>query len=236
MKVLQVLVLGLFFALSLSGCDVNSPAMDYIWHEPHYPKLKVEVETPEGIKTGYSVIEVKWNKAGKGYSVRGEAVAVDLPKGQTLFVLLRSGSNVDWAAWLHQIVKLENSPADQEHYYSRIAANRQVWTIPRTKEYFGNKEQQGNYPYFVRFRDINDPKSVDQVDPDDLMKTFGPGVKLKSFTLQMTDDPVTEGIDKRLEWLESIRGKNLDNSNLYYINAPLNAKLNSGDFRRGFQK
>lgn len=233
-KVLSVIA-GCAAAL-LAGCDVNSPTMDYIWQEPHYPKLKVEVETPEGIKTGYSVIEVKWNKAGRGFNVRGEAVAVDLPKGQTLFILLRSASNADWAAWLHQIVKLENSPEDQALYYSRIATNRQVWMIPRTKEYFGNKEQHDNYPYFVRFGNINDPKSVEQVDPDDLAKTFGPGVKLKSFTMQMTNEPVTVGIEKRLEWLESIRGKNLDNSNLYDINAPLNAKLNSGDFRRGFKK
>ena len=198
-SVLSVLACGA--AALLSGCDVNSPTMGFIWQEPYYPKLKVEVETPEGIKTGYSVVEVKWDKAGHGFNVRGDAVAVDLPKGQTLFVLLRSPSSVDWAAYLHQIVKLESPSEDQAIYYSQIAANRTIWAVPRTKEYFGNKESHDNYPYFVRFKDIADPKSMEQVDPDDLAKTFGPGVKLKSFTLQMTDEPVTVGIEKRLGWI-----------------------------------
>lgn len=226
-------------AALLCGCDVNSPTMNYIWQEPHYPKLKVEVETPEGIKTGYSVIEVKWNKAGRGFNVRGEAVAVDLPKGQTLFVLLGANASVDWAAYLHQIVKLENSPKDQALYYSRIAANRQVWAIPRTKEYFGNKELHDNYPYFVRFRDINDPKSVEQVDPDDLAKIFGSSVKLKSFTLQMTDEPVTVGIEKRLSWLGEYaqRGARLNgNTSIAVSTNDLSDNLGAGSFKAGFEK
>lgn len=226
-------------AMLLSGCDVNSPTMGFIWQEPYYPKLKVEVETPEGIKTGYSVIEVKWNKAGRGFNVRGEALAVDLPKDQTLFVLLGADASVDWAAYLHQIVKLENSPEDQALYYSRIAANRQVWTVPRTKEYFGNREVHDNYPYFVHFRDINDPKSVEQVDPDDLAKTFGPGVKLKSFTLQMTDEPVTEGIEKRLGWLSEYarRGARLNGDTSIAVSTnELSDNLGAGSFKVGFSK
>ena len=189
---------------SLAGCDVNSPAMSYIWQQPHYAKLTAKVETPEGVKSGFSVIEVKWDKAGRGYNVKGDAVAVDLPKGETLFVLLRSQSSVDWPAYLHQIVKLENSPEDQALYYNRIAANRTIWPVPRTKEYFGNREEHENYPYFVRFKNIADPKSVEQVDPDDLAKSFGPGYRLKSLTVQMTDEAVTVGIEKRLGWLESV--------------------------------
>jgi hypothetical protein len=226
-------------AMLLSGCDVDSPMMGFMWQEPYYPKLKVEVETPEGIKTGYSVIEVKWDKAGRGFNVRGEAIVVDLPGGQTLFVLLRSANSADWAAYLHQIVKLENSPEDQALYYSRIAANRQVWTVPRTKEYFGNKEVRDNYPYFVRFRDINDPKSVEQVDPDNLAKTFGQGVKLKSFTLKMADEPVTVGIEKRLGWLNEYarRGARLNGDTSIAVSTnELSDNLGTGSFKAGFNK
>jgi hypothetical protein len=93
-----------------------------------------------------------------------------------------------------------------------------------------------NYPYFVRFKDMADPKSVEQVDPDNLAKSFGAGYRLKSLTVQMTGEPVTVEIEKRLGWLMSVKGKNLDGSSLYDINAPLNAQLNSGDFRRGIKK
>ena len=226
-------------AMLLSGCDVNSPTMGFIWQEPYYPKLKVEVETPEGIKTGYSVIEVKWDKAGRGFNVRGEAVAVDLPKGETLFVLLGSGSSGDWAAYLHQIVKLENSPEDQALYYSRIAANRQVWPI--TGDHLPPwVDDRTNYPYFVRFRDIKDPKTVERVDPADLAKTFGPGVKLKSFTLQMTDEPVTEGIAERLPKPPYIRnfvyeGEDSEALNLYK-GKKVSEVIGIESFRQGFAK
>ena len=62
-------------------------------------RLTVEVDTPTGLKTGSSVYEIK----SRGYtailgegglhrfsrSLRGEAVAVDIAPGQTLFALLR---------------------------------------------------------------------------------------------------------------------------------------------------
>jgi hypothetical protein len=50
----------------------------------------------------------------------------------------------------------------------------------------------------VTFGDLADPTSVAEVDPDDLAATFGEGVKLKRLTVELTDDPVTTGIEERL--------------------------------------
>ncbi|NMW32944.1 hypothetical protein HKD42_12810, partial [Altererythrobacter sp. RZ02] len=88
-------------AFVLSGCGLGpDPTPDYRY------RLTVEVETPEGLKSGSSVIEVQTNIAGE-YSIptpgrvsqrlRGEAVTVDLDDGQVLFALLRSDSEADWA-------------------------------------------------------------------------------------------------------------------------------------------
>ena len=72
-------------------------------------RLTVEVETPEGLRTGSSVIEVQTDVASKlsistpgqvRTRVRGESVAVDLPGGKTLFALLRSEENVDWPRYV----------------------------------------------------------------------------------------------------------------------------------------
>ena len=41
----------------------------------------------------------------------------------------------------------------------------------------------------------DDPKSVKPVDPDDLAAAFGEGVSLKDITVEITDDPVTWGMD-----------------------------------------
>ncbi|HEY8604753.1 MAG TPA: hypothetical protein VIL62_10545, partial [Tsuneonella suprasediminis] len=87
-------------ALSLPACSLADDTPTYRY------RLKVEVETPEGLKTGSSVIEVEQSmgrSAGTGFGeiimrrVHGEAVAVDLPGGRTLFALLRSEDETDWA-------------------------------------------------------------------------------------------------------------------------------------------
>ena len=58
-------------------------------------------------------------------------------------------------------------------------------------------------PMLVRFGDLNDPKSVERADPEHLDASFGPGVKLARATVQLTDEPVTMGIEKRLGWVVS---------------------------------
>lgn len=185
--------------LSLGGCNTPVEDIGFIWQTPYYAKLKVEVETPEGVRSGYSVIEVKWSKSNQSFHVRGEAVAVDLPGGQTLFALLRSSASVDWAAYLHENVILEDDVATNADIYRRIAADRAVWPVARRQKI--RVDVIDNYPIFVRFRDLRDPKSVEQVDPDDLAATFGKGFALKSLTVQMIDAPVTAGIEKRLGWI-----------------------------------
>ncbi|MGL6211101.1 MAG: hypothetical protein ACRC14_14875, partial [Paracoccaceae bacterium] len=46
----------------------------------------------------------------------------------------------------------------------------------------------------VTFADISDPASVELVDPENLAASFGPGVRLKSVVLEVTDEGVTEGV------------------------------------------
>ena len=78
-------------ALPLAGC--TSTTIRY--------RLTLEVDTPEGVRTGSGVIEVKYVKLGQtlGASaewkaeVRGEAVTVDLGERGTLFALLAEGAD-----------------------------------------------------------------------------------------------------------------------------------------------
>ncbi len=91
----------LLAAMSLAGCGAADDVPDFRY------RLTVEVETSEGLRTGSSVIEVQqslgrsaMNPAGQRISrrIRGEAVAVELPLGQTLFALLRSENDNDWVS------------------------------------------------------------------------------------------------------------------------------------------
>lgn len=204
-------VLALAGAGMLAGCDTNNMQWDEgFYFAPHRYVLKAEIETPEGVRTGSSVIEVKFGH--KSYKITGEAVAVDLPKGQTLFVLLRSTGDVDWASNAHKwigkerlqswrLAEREGGPDWAErgaYFWGNVADFRGTVPVPRLWTNAPGDKAADNYPYFVRFRDVRDPKTVEQVAPDDLAKSFGPGYRLKSLTVTFTEAPVTRGIEKRL--------------------------------------
>jgi hypothetical protein len=195
--------LTLIAALGLFGCADEVPDYRY--------RLTVEVETPEGTRSGSSVIEVQTNVASENaipspglvsHEVRGEAVAVELPDEQVLFALLRSDSDTDWASRV--MFMLAPKIGGENPYRNRFDAmlrdpTRKV--VPRMWPAVGHLERRSAYPILVTFGDLSDPTSVEQVDPDDLASTFGEGVSLKRITVQLTGEPVTTGIEKKLGWL-----------------------------------
>jgi hypothetical protein len=73
---------------------------------------------------------------------------------------------------------------------------------------------------WVGFEDYSDPKSVFAVDPADLAASYGEGYALTRLTLQMTDDPLTQGEEEKVlgwlrgyeEWLRVVfsDGRDLD--------------------------
>jgi hypothetical protein len=58
-------------------------------------------------------------------------------------------------------------------------------------------------PALVRFGDRNNPTSVALVDPANPAASVGPGVALERAIIEITDDPVTTGIEAKLPWLAS---------------------------------
>jgi hypothetical protein len=179
-------------SLSLSGCGT------YDWHQ----KMTVEVETPDGMKSGSAVTSVSWweneffkDGAALQSSIKGEAVVVDLGSGRYLFALLSHANDSGYMAGL--------AP--------RIVVDRDqlVWSleaIKRAKASSGRLEVPSkHFAMLVTFTDINDPKSVTEVNPANLGATFGVGYALKSIMLEITDEPVTEGTVKSvLGWLEAV--------------------------------
>jgi hypothetical protein len=203
-------LLALLGALFLSACALaEDKTPDYRY------RLTVEVETPEGVRTGSSVIEVEQTPVRSGFApgagvgvrkrARGEAVAVDLPGGKTLFALLRSDNDVDWAAHVYVYLKpyKKQSVLDAADDVLELEGER---VLPRMWPAVANLKERSAYPMLVTFGDLADPTSVARVDPDDLAATFGAGVRLKRITVELTDDPVTTGIEERLGWLPNVRG------------------------------
>lgn len=230
-------------------------------YPPYRYRLTVEVDTPLGLRTGSSVIEVRDFISGPytipvpgslSVSVRGQAAAVDLPDGQTLFALLRS----DWdSGWAENVYALQiprptteevaarspdgkwNGRLQFDMWMERVLASRGVIVVPRYRELFNR--QVSAWPMLARFRDLRDPASVERVDPDNLPATFGKGYAIRRVTVERTDDPVTFDIDERLRWISQMQGSLAEqprDANGYLIplaKTPLAVRLNSGDFKRG---
>lgn len=213
-------------ALLVSGCG---PAEKFRY------KMTVEVETPEGLRTGYAVREMHYRDGG-GFmfgegrpqlQLTGEAVAVDLPNGQILFALLtgRDG-NLDYAGnGVSAIFRVMDRDAGSKggpyELWPKVPVVREPVTDP--------------LPMLVRFRDLNDPKSVERVDAESLDQIFGRGVRLKKITIQATDDNAVMSIDRRLVWLRGLYNHQLD-GHRYNDSQDLSNGLNLLSFQQGYKK
>lgn len=225
--------------LSLGGCGLFRPS-----EELRY-RLAVEVETPVGLKTGYSVIEVRgvknpdWvNPEGRGWrsSFTGEAVAVDVAPGQTLFALLRTDSGLSdageypWFAFGDELASIKD-PLEQMRVMR--GWQRKIAEIKGTEELRSNGIQQVPVlPLLVTFGDLKDPASVERVDPANLADSFGRGVRLRRVTVAVTDEAVTVGIGERLAALGIEPDHGLDRAKGVTANPTLGQQLGYIDFRR----
>lgn len=159
----------------------------------HY-RLTVELSTPRGPRSGSSVIEVRAGQTALADNYRalsGEAVAIDLPDGRTLFALLTSADRVEYAQ-VHVLMTLANRPQPGPRKTpTGSPAMFEEWR--RT----GAAVEMTDRPTFVTFRDPRDPATIEVVDPDAL----GAGYALRRITATVTEEPVTRGIESRLPWL-----------------------------------
>ena len=192
---------------SLSGCNPFG-------RNRYRYKMIVEVETPEGVKSGLAVRELEdsgssWFPFGESTGrlyVKGEAVAVDVAPGRTLFALLTGqDGDVDYAgsgvSTIFRVMDRDTGSKGGPH---------ELWPkVPTIREPITNP-----MPMLVTFADIDDPASVARVKPDDLAAQLGAGVRLKAIAVEITSDAVTTRIEKRLCWLPRIYSTMLDGSSI----------------------
>jgi hypothetical protein len=212
MKFLFRLFMMAFVVIAVADYCTEGP---FSWRQ----KLTVEVETPDGVKIAESVGKVHvttnppWAFGGGGHiggltfpSFKGEAPFVKLEHERYLFALL---ANEAWRAT--SVIHEDNSKMSGVKRYAAIEAMG-----PSAPFVVSRK----NWPRFVTFKDINDPSSVQAVDKDNLAATFGEGYRIKSVTLQITNERMTcGGIKKILPWLDDYYDKMLDGRTIHTIEA-----------------
>lgn len=206
-------------------------------------RMTVTVETPEGLKTGSAVREVKVEKGlkllpemGASIALKGEAIVIDLGHRGVLFALMRGGmQGADYAKLLpFEVFPYEKGEMTTEgiHYYSGLKKDKALL-----------KPEQ--YPMIVRFKKLTDPLTVETVynvkrnglkgKPfifNKIDDVFGKDVVLRSVLVEMTQDTVTNDvITKYLPWLDKINGY-LDGQFASGQGNGLANVLEKGDFTR----
>jgi hypothetical protein len=220
------LLLATLAVLPLAACGKFKQLPTYRY------RLTVAIDTPEGVRTGSSVIEVRTSlgvsaadPAGSQLfgKVTGQAVAVDLPDHKTLFALLTQPERpAGTGAEDYAFAALMPPTKNYAQALAEIRTKRNAAELPPDA-----------YPILVWFRDINDPGSVEKVTPDDLAATFGPGYAVHNITAQITDDPVTKGIENRLAVFKDSSRLALVPYNGVLLNPSFSQRIGRSDFQQG---
>jgi hypothetical protein len=191
--------LGLLAALVIGDqIRINRPGHKY--------RLAVEVETPDGVRSGSGVLAVH---PDRGYSRRGstltkgDAVVVDLGGGKTLLALLAhiDDKGVELDDMNYVALRAFNTAGRKTTFN---AMNQMTGTAPVTGALI---------PVLTTFSDINDPATMRVVKPDDLEATYGKGFRLRGVIAEavpngfwpldfggVLGEPVTRGIEAKLPW------------------------------------
>jgi hypothetical protein len=238
MKWIVVIVAALIAAIALY--DIAYPSVTFRY------RLTLEAEVDGEPKQGSGVIEVTYQRRTSigamgrdvGVSFRGEAVVLDLGSRGTLFALLKAGS--DSRSGPESIV-LKTFGLPGGAFPGWDDAN-----LKRLRGLSGKRELSlENLPLLVRFRDVNDPLTVEAANPVNIAERFGPGAKLTRATLEivptgtwpfnafgLSGEPITMGVLTRLLWLERLHGGYLDGA--FAGGGPaLSNVLHGGNFKSG---
>jgi hypothetical protein len=175
-------LLGVAFVLYLYGQSTYTQRF----------RLTIDVQTPDGTKSGSSVIETSaWESGEWGppeargirRSFKGRAVFVDLGNGKNVVALLAFGPEGRDQSKLFGMASAALAPSgsvDWKDEYKLKGAG----VLPR--EYT---------PTLITFADLADPKTARLVDPANIEEAFGRGYAFKAALLETTSESASGGID-----------------------------------------
>jgi hypothetical protein len=180
----------------------------------HKYRLTLEVETPEGVKTGSGVVSVH---PDRGYSRRGhtsttgDAVFVDLGGGKNLVALMAHvDSTIDFDGMNYLALRAYKA-AGRNVSFNEM--NRMTGPVPVTGALI---------PVLVTFGDVRDPATVRTVPSEAMAAAFPSGFHLRDIHVEVVPnglwpldfggpfgEPVTRGIETKLPWLNGPEGASL---------------------------
>lgn len=183
--------------------------------------------TVEGSHPGEAVYELLAEKVNGprlpdekpgGSIIRGEALVIETPSSLVFLLLQSSGSGADLKGAVARTLAPDIPWNGQPNFWKAVTRHAHT----------GEGEAKGelpraDWPMMVRFGDINDPKTVEKVDPE--------AIGVKRIVVETTSDEVTTGIEQRLVWLGDQKGSFVRRLSVPDpTNPPIAATLNERDF------
>lgn len=192
-------------AIGLFCAGVGAAVVAYWVKYPAYThRMKVFIDIEEGdeVRSGSGVIEVTWQfqpAIGPGATCRleGDAIAVQLRSGPVLAVLyqyrneylpIRSPVDQTRVGFCNMALLAYGLGIQQSHSTLQALASKsgRVQVPPR------------GLPSFVVFSDPRVPSSARLVFDKEFPNVFGPGVRLRGVSLELTNEPITRGAVERV--------------------------------------
>ena len=189
-------------AAVLFGC-IAAYLVAFPIHTYRY-RLTVEVEAGGLVKSGSSVIQVRWITMPpiipmciiKDYEVfvQGEAVVVDLSPQAMVIVGLYGDEDpsrsLESKSAYNLLLAAHGLKANREGL-SAISSLKHVVEVPVSL-----------LPKLIILRNPHDPKTIQLVTPVGATNEIGNGYRLRSATAQITDATLTQVISAKLPWLD----------------------------------
>ncbi|MHA7777188.1 hypothetical protein [Roseibium sp. M-1] len=162
----------------------------------------------------------------------GEAVRVNLPGYGAVYVLMTSptpdgtytfATKGRFDFLVSSACKLKEQRGDRNwnEYVRMIGQVSGQCDVP-----------EHSLPLMVRFRDENDPTSVERIFPNQLPTHYKEHVRFVDAKINITSEPVTYNIKAHLPWLSTDREKRLSPNFLGSANPNLSETLKYGYFSR----
>lgn len=150
-----------------------------------------------------------WPSDSGNCTLNGEAIPLKMDGGRYLIATMSRRANC---------CSVEHYPRTLRNWGENGRAGKNGGYLKDTKKWVLKPE---NYPLFITFTDMNNPRSVAEVAPADLAATFGDGWRFGAMNVEVVSfQPITMGrIDPLLPWLKN----NLGGSPLWPILGPSSA-------------
>ena len=177
----------------------------------HKYRLTVEVETPDGVKSGSGILAITPDRgySRKGHtSASGDAIFVDLGGGKNLVALLAhlDDKKADLDAINYVALRAYNAALSKRVNFNDMSKMAGPAPVPVKGELI---------PVLVSFADPANPGTARAVPPDQSEAVLGKGYRLRGLTAEVVPngfwpvdfggplgDPVTRGIAAKLPWLD----------------------------------